>query len=84
MLSGYNHGVDSCWYASSVLKFVVTSDLKNNEILNIGILLPKLFWSTVKKIVLVIIVIKKNLRNSRLKAKKLQNFWDHYALEQFI
>ena len=39
-----------------------------------GILLPKLFWPTVRKIVLV---IEKNFWNSRLKAKNLQNFWDH-------
>ena len=37
--------------------------------------LPKLFWPTVRKIVLV---IDKNFWNSRLKAKKLQIFWDYY------
>ena len=39
-----------------------------------GILLPKLFWPTVRKIVLV---IEKNFWNSRLKAENLQKFWDH-------
>ena len=39
-----------------------------------GILLPKLFWAYVRKIVPV---IKKNFWNSRLKAKNLQNVWDH-------
>ena len=39
-----------------------------------GILLPKLFCLTVRKIVLV---IEKNFWNSRLKAKNLQKFWDH-------
>ena len=39
-----------------------------------GILLPKLFWPTVRKIVLVIM---KNFWNSRLKAENLQTFWDH-------
>ena len=40
-----------------------------------GILLPKLFWPTARKNVLV---IKKNFWNSRLKAKNWQNFWDRY------
>ena len=40
-----------------------------------GILLPKLFHDLLwEKIVLV---IEKNFWNSRLKAKNLQNFWDH-------
>ena len=39
-----------------------------------GILLPKLFWHTVKKKVLV---IEKNFWNLRLKVENLQNFWDH-------
>ena len=39
-----------------------------------GILLPKLLWPIVRKIVLV---IEKNFWNSRLKAENLQNFWDH-------
>ena len=39
-----------------------------------GILLPKLFWPTVRKNV---IVIEKNFWNSRLKAKYLKIFWDH-------
>ena len=43
---------------------------KNNN----GILLPKLFWPTVRKIVLL---IEKNFWNSRLKAENLQKFWDH-------
>ena len=38
-----------------------------------GILLPKLFWPTVRKIVLV---IEKNFWNSRLKAENLQISWD--------
>ena len=39
-----------------------------------GILLPKLFWPTARKNVLV---IEKNFWNSRLKAENSQNFWDH-------
>ena len=41
------------------------------EIMYIGILLPKLFWPTVRKIVLV---IEKNFWNLRLKAENLQIF----------
>ena len=41
---------------------------------SIVILLPKLFWPTVRKIILV---IEKIFWNSRLKAKNLQIFWDH-------
>ena len=40
-----------------------------------GILLPELFWPTLRKNVLV---IEKNFWNSRLKAENLQNFWDHW------
>jgi hypothetical protein len=40
----------------------------------IGILLPKLFWPTVRKNVLV---IEKNFWNLRLKVENLQTFWDH-------
>ena len=40
---------------------------------SIVILLPKLFWPTVRKIILV---IEKIFWNSRLKAKNLQIFWD--------
>ena len=39
------------------------------------ILFPKLFWPTVRK---VVIVIKKNCWNLRLKAQNLQIFWDYY------
>ena len=39
-----------------------------------GILLPKLFLPSVRKIALV---IKKKIWNSRLKAENLQNFWYH-------
>ena len=42
---------------------------------NYDILLPKLFWTTVRK---KIIVIEKNFWNSRLKAKNLQKFWDYW------
>ena len=51
-------------------KYVVRFDF----VLRIGILLPKLFWPTVRKIVLL---IEKYFWNSRLKAKNLQNIWDH-------
>ena len=44
-----------------------------------GILLPKLFWPTVRKIFLV---FEKNFWNSRLKAKHLQNFWNHNLFKQ--
>ena len=27
MLGGNNHGMNSCWYASSILEFVITCDL---------------------------------------------------------
>ena len=48
---------------------------ENGKILMIiGILLPKLFWPTARKNVLV---IEENFWNSRLKAENLQNFWDH-------
>ena len=40
-----------------------------------GILLPKLFWPTVRK--KIVLVIEKNFWNSRLKAGNLQNSWDH-------
>ena len=40
-----------------------------------GILLPKLFWPTVKKIVLE---IEKNFWNSRPSASNVQKFWDHW------
>ena len=39
-----------------------------------GILLPKMFWPNVRKIVLV---FEKKICNSRLKAENLQKFWDH-------
>ena len=39
-----------------------------------GILLPKLFWPTMRKIVLV---IEKNFWNSRLKAENLQKVWNN-------
>ena len=42
-----------------------------------GILLPNLFWPTVRKKCLV---IKKNDWNSRLKAENLEFFWDHYKI----
>ena len=32
----------------------------------------------------IVLVIKENFLISRLKAKNLQNFWDHYYIEQFI
>ena len=40
----------------------------------IGIFIPKLFWPTVKK---NCSGDRENFWNSRLKAKNLQNFWDH-------
>ena len=40
-----------------------------------GILLPKLFWPTVRK---NCFSDREKLLNSRLKAKNLQYFWDHY------
>ena len=39
-----------------------------------GILLPRLFWTTVRKNVLL---IEKNFWNSKLKAENLQTFWEH-------
>ena len=39
-----------------------------------GILLPKLFWPTVRK---NCFSDREKVWNSRLKAKNLQNFWDH-------
>ena len=39
-----------------------------------GILLPKLFWPTVRKF----LAIEKKFWNSRLKAENLQSIWDHY------
>mgnify|MGYP007086847449 CR=1 FL=1 len=39
-----------------------------------GILLPKLFWLSMKK--KIVLVIEKNVWNSRLKAENLQTFWD--------
>ena len=49
-------------------------EARTNTEKNNGILLPKLFWPTVRKIVLV---IEKNISNSRLKDENLQKFWDH-------
>ena len=40
-----------------------------------GILLPKLFWPTVRK--KIVLVIEKNFWNSRLKPENLQKFWDY-------
>ena len=40
-----------------------------------GILLPKLFWPTVRKICSS---DREKLWNSRLKAENLQHFWDHW------
>ena len=42
--------------------------------LHSGILLPKLFWSTLRK---KILVINKNFWNSRLKTENLHNFLNH-------
>ena len=39
-----------------------------------SILLPKLFWPTVRKNVLV---VEEKIWNLRLKAENFQNFWDH-------
>ena len=41
-----------------------------------GILLPKLFWPTVRK--KIVLVIKKNFWDSRLKAENLLKFRDHF------
>ena len=50
-------------------------NLQSERTLINGILLPKLFWPTMRKNVLV---IKKNFWNSKLKAENLKLFWDHY------
>ena len=49
------------WFASSFYEY--------------GILLPKLFWPTVRK--KNVLFMEKKFWNSRLKAENLQNFWDH-------
>ena len=59
----------NCW-------FLKNSDLGNQMARQLDvILLKKLLWPTVRKIVLV---IEKNFWNSRLKAENLQYFLDHY------
>ena len=40
-----------------------------------GVLLPKLFWHTVRNT--IVLVIEKNFWNSRLNAENFWNFWDH-------
>ena len=52
-----------------------------------GSFLPKLFWPTVRK--KIVLVIEKNIWNSRQKAKNLQKFWDQICSnsdrsEQFL
>ena len=44
---------------------------------NNGILLPKLFWPSVRK---KILVIEKNVWNLRLKAENFQKFWKKFFL----
>ena len=61
-------------YQTSVGVFFVQDKKKNSPKFENGILLPKLLWPTVRKIVQV---IEKNFWNSRLKAENLQKFWDH-------
>ena len=53
----------------------VTIPISNRIVRNRnGILLPKLFWPTVRKNVPA---IENKFWNSRLKAENLQKFWDH-------
>ena len=56
------------WEESAIFFAYVPSIIKKNKLkLNNGILLTKLFLPAVRK----------NFQNCRLKAKNLQNVWDH-------
>ena len=77
---------DSSWMFPKVTKYFqkLIQKLPWKGKFENGILLPKLFWPTVRKIVLV---IEKNFWNSRLKAENLQKTRTIYSnserLEQF-
>ena len=57
-------------------KIPIKAELEVKNLSNHGILLPKLFWTTVRKIVLVIEKIFWNLKLIVM-TDNLQNFWDH-------